>query len=97
MYCIAVIRYRKGLEEVERVTGEHRAYLRGLAERGVLIASGPFEPRMGGALLLRVPDEGYARALDAIRDGDPFIQQGIAQYEMAAWNPTIGREKLDGI
>lgn len=97
MYAIAIIRYRKPLEEVVAVTDEHRAYLRGLAERGVLIASGPFEPRTGGALILRVPDDDPAAALDRIRDEDPFTRAGVAQYEVIQWNVVIGREGLDGL
>lgn len=95
MYAIALIRYRKPLEEVLKVVDEHRAYLRGLQAKGTMLASGPMDPRSGGILLLRVPDEGSAAALDAVRDGDPFIQQGCAQYELLPWLPTIGVEGLD--
>jgi uncharacterized protein YciI len=97
MYAIAIIRYRRPLEEVLRVVDDHRGYLRGLRERGTLLASGPFEPRSGGALLLRVSDESPVEDLDAIRDGDPFVARGIAQYELLVWQPVIGREALDTI
>ena len=94
MYAMAIIRYRKPLEEVLVQQDAHRAYLRGLKEKGTLIASGPMNPRFGGMLLLRVPDED-AGALDAIRDGDPFFQSGVAQYELIGWNPVIGKDNLD--
>jgi uncharacterized protein YciI len=94
MYAIAIIRYRRPFEEIAPVVDAHRAYLRELHAQGVLLASGPFDPRTGGGLLLRVPDEGTAAALDRIRDGDPFTQQGLAQYELLPWNPVIGTEKL---
>lgn len=95
MYALAILRYRKPLEEVLKVVEPHRAYLRELQAKGLLLASGPLDPRNGGALLLRVPDEGTAQTLDAIRDGDPFVQQGCAQYELLPWAPTIGVEGLD--
>ena len=95
MYAIALVRYRKPLEEVLKVVDAHRAYLRDLQAKGLMLASGPMDPRSGGILLLRVPDEGAAAALDAIRDGDPFIQQGCAQYELLPWLPNIGVEALD--
>jgi uncharacterized protein YciI len=95
MYAIAMIRYRRPLDEVLTIIDAHRAYLGELKARGLLLASGPFEPRNGGALLLRVPDEGSAAALDAIRDGDPFVRQGMAQYELLPWAPTIGKDDLD--
>ena len=95
MYAIAILRYRRPLEEVLTVIDAHRAYLAGLKQRGLLLASGPFDPRSGGALLLRVPDEGSAAALDAIREGDPFTVHGMAQYELLPWSPVIGKEDLD--
>ena len=95
MYALAVLRYRKPLEEVMAVLEEHREYLRGLKEQGILLASGPLDPRSGGALLLRVADEDSTVTLDRIRDADPFTQKGCAQYELLAWNPVLGREDLD--
>jgi uncharacterized protein YciI len=93
MYAIAIIRYRKPLEEVLTFVDEHRAYLRDLKARKILVASGPLEPRFGGALLLRVADADGA--LLAVRDGDPFVRHGVAQYELLPWVPNIGLEDLD--
>ena len=94
MYAIAIIRYRRPLEEVLVHQDAHRAYLRTLKEKGVLIASGPMSPRFGGICLLRVGDED-AKALDAVRDDDPFVKHGVAQYELMGWNPVIGKDSLD--
>ena len=94
MYAIAIIRYRRPLDEIVAATDEHRAYLRGLREQGLLLASGPFDPRAGGALLLRVPDDAVHQTLDRIRDGDPFTRKGLAQYELLPWAPTLGAEDL---
>jgi uncharacterized protein YciI len=94
MYALAIIRYRKPLEDVLVQQDAHRAYLRGLKEQGVLIASGPMHPRFGGLLLLRVADDD-TKTLDAIRDSDPFFQSGVAQYELVGWNPVIGKDDLD--
>ena len=95
MYALAVVRYRKAFEEVEKVLAEHRAYLKGLQDQGLLLASGPLDPRSGGALLLRVPDDTAHAVLDRIRDEDPFTRAGVAQYELMPWNPVFGREGLD--
>lgn len=94
MYAIAVIRYRKPLEEVLKFVDEHRAYLRDLKQKGTLLVSGPFDPRYGGALLLRLPDPASDAALLAVRDGDPFVKHGVAQYELLPWLPNIGAEDL---
>lgn len=94
MYALAIIRYRKPLEEVLVQQDAHRAYLRGLKDKGVVVASGPMHPRFGGLVLLRVGDDD-ATALDAVRDNDPFYQSGVAQYELIGWNPVIGKDELD--
>jgi uncharacterized protein YciI len=96
MYAIAVIRYRKPLEEVIAATDEHRAHLRSLKALGLLLASGPLEPRNGGILLFRVPDSpDSSKVLDQLRDDDPFVKKGVAQYEWLVWAPTIGKDDLD--
>lgn len=94
-YALALIRYRRPLDEVVANTEDHRAYLRSLHAAGTLLVSGPFDPRTGGALILRLPEGDVGRALDAIRDADPFWQRGIAQYELLPWNPVIGAQALD--
>jgi uncharacterized protein YciI len=94
MYAVVVIRYGRPMEEVAQVTPDHRAYLAGLHQRGILLASGPFEPRTGGMLLLRIPDDNPS-LLEQIRNGDPFHQRGIADYELLHWAPTIGVDSLD--
>jgi uncharacterized protein YciI len=93
MYVMAIIRYRRPLEEVLVHQDAHRAYLRGLKDNGMLLAAGPMTPRFGGMCLLRVPDEGAN--LDAIRDNDPFVKNGVAQYELIGWAPVIGKDDLD--
>ncbi|WP_437931890.1 YciI family protein [Sorangium sp. So ce291] len=97
MYAIAIIRYRRPLDEVLQVVDEHRAYLKRLMDQGLVLASGPVDPRHGGALLLRVPDEAVGATLDRIRDGDPFTQKGLAQYELMPWAPVLGKEELDRV
>ncbi len=95
MYALAIIRYRRPLEEIAAVTENHRAYLRELKSRGVLIAAGPLDPRFGGALLLRVNDDDVIGALDRIRDEDPYVKENLVQYELLPWNVKGGREDLD--
>lgn len=98
MYVLAIIRYLKPLDEILLHIEAHRAYLRELETAGLLLASGPFEPRTGGALLLRLPsqDEPLA-ALARICEGDPFTKFGLASYELLHWKPVIGLERLDAL
>ena len=73
----------------------HRAFQRKLLEEGKLIAAGPHDPRYGGMMLLRVDDTDANKALDAIRDADPYYQNGVVQYELLNWNVVIGKDNLD--
>jgi uncharacterized protein YciI len=95
VYVLAVIRYRKPMEEVQKVIDDHRAWLRGLKEKGVLVASGPLEPRNGGAALFRLPDGAPDAQVLALRDQDPYVRAGVAQWEILPWSPVIVREDLD--
>ena len=95
MYALALIRYRRAIDEVAAHQEAHRAYLRSLKDSGVLVASGPLDPRYGGALLLHLPDDATDADLDAVRDGDPYWQAGVAQYELIRWTVVTGREDLD--
>ncbi len=95
MYAMAIVRYRKPVEEVVKVQEAHRAYQRQLKDDGRLIAAGPHEPRFGGMFLLRLPDDNPHAALDKIRDDDPYYQAGVAQYELLLWNVVIGKDDLD--
>lgn len=95
MYALALIRYRRPIEEVVVHQEAHRAFQRKLLDEGKLLAAGPHDPRFGGMMLLRVPDENSQQALDAIRDADPYYTAGVVQYELLAWNVVIGKDGLD--
>ena len=95
MYVIAIIRYRKPIEEVQKHQDAHRVYAATLREKGIIVASGPLEPRFAGAVLLRLPDGTPDADLLALRDQDPYVKAGVAQWELLHWNPINGRENLD--
>ena len=92
MLVVAVLRYQKPMTEVEKHTEAHRAYMRTLHERGVLVASGPFVPRTGGMLLFKADSRDE---VDVLLADDPFLEHDVAVYEVQAWTPTIGKEALE--
>lgn len=95
MYALALIRYRRPIEEVVAHQDAHRAFQRKLKEEGKLLAAGPHDPRFGGMMLLRVDDNNAQKTLDGIRDADPYYQAGVVQYELLVWNVVIGKDELD--
>ena len=82
---IVLVHYLKPIEDVERVTVPHRAFLDTLYAQDVLIASGPQVPRTGGVLIAR----GNRRKDDliALLHQDPFYTEGIAEYNVIEFNP----------
>lgn len=80
----------------DRVRPEHRRYLGGLVDRGVLLCSGPYAgPTEGtatepdGALLLFSADS--AAHLEPVLDADPFAREGlVADRRVRPWQPVLG-------
>src|SRR4051794_3284720 len=66
----------------------HREWLGGLAEDGVLLASGPYGDGAGPLLIFKATDEA---ALNSILKQDPFAAAGvIAGTRIPEWAPIIG-------
>ena len=69
---------------------EHRAYLAGLADGGVLLGSGPFTDgaAAGALLVLRTADE---ERLRGALEQDPFQREGlVAETEVRTWDLVLG-------
>ena len=83
-------RYTDDITTRDRLRAEHRDYLGGLADQGVLLLSGPFGPdeASGALLLFRADDKTH---IDTLVAKDPFTTSGvIAETQTAEWDPVIG-------
>ena len=83
-------RYSDDVETRDRLRPEHRYYLRGLADQGSLLLSGPHGPdeAPGALLLFRGDDKEQIAELVA---KDPFMPSGvIAETTTTEWEPVIG-------
>ncbi|MEV0088905.1 YciI family protein [Saccharopolyspora sp. NPDC050642] len=78
-------------EDEERrleVRPAHREYCRGLAERGVLLAAGPFADNLGAQLIYEAAD---ADELGGVLAADPYTEAGvIAKTTVREWNLLTG-------
>jgi uncharacterized protein YciI len=92
MYAFVALKYLAPLERILRTTDKHRTYLRELHAAGKMICSGPFVPREGGGLLLRIDDPAEIAPLLA---KDPYHIEGLVSDTIYVWDPNIGREELD--
>ena len=76
----------------EEVVGEHRAYLRELADQGRLGLSGPFADGSGGAYLVRAADLEEARQTAL---ADPLYARGASALTVKEWQ-TVEPEAYRG-
>lgn len=83
---IAILTYKKPLEEVDRFLQAHREYLAKHYAVGDFIASGPQNPRIGGVIMMKAANRA---AVDSIISQDPFNINGIADYQIVEFTPTM--------
>lgn len=78
-------RYLKSVEEIDRVLPAHREFLDRNYKSGLFIVSGPQEPRVGGVI---VTADVSREVIDAALAEDPFIREGISEYEIIEFRIT---------
>ena len=83
---IAILTYKKPLSEVDRFLAAHREYLSKHYATGDFIASGPQTPRVGGVIMIKANDR---TSVDSIISQDPFNINGIANYQIVEFTPTM--------
>lgn len=83
---IAILTYKKTLSEVDKYLQAHRDYLAEHYATGDLIMSGPRTPREGGVIMIKAAGR---EAVDDILSQDPFNINGIADYLVVEFTPTL--------
>lgn len=83
---IAILTYKKPLSEVDKYLQAHRDYLVEHYAAGDFIASGPQNPRIGGVIMIKAADR---EAVSTIISQDPFNINGIADYQIVVFTPTM--------
>ncbi len=83
---IAILTYKKQIEEVDRFLQTHRNYLAEHYAAGDFIVSGPQTPRIGGVIMIKADNR---EAVDSIIVQDPFNINGIADYQIVEFTPTM--------
>ncbi|WP_067546452.1 YciI family protein [Nocardia crassostreae] len=67
---------------------EHRAFLNGLVDQGIVLTSGPYTDGLGALILFRAES---AEAVHALLDQDPFQRKGLVEARrVAEWLPVMG-------
>lgn len=87
---IAILTYKKPLSEVDKYLAAHRVYLAKYYSAGNFIASGPQTPRIGGVIMMKAENR---NTVDFIISQDPFNINGIADYQIVEFTPTMFKDK----
>ncbi|GAB3675439.1 YciI family protein [Saccharopolyspora tripterygii] len=70
------------------VRPEHREYSKGLAEKGVLLAGGPYTDGAGAQIIYEVADEAELRE---VLSADPYAKAGVlASTTIRQWEIVTG-------
>lgn len=89
---IAIITYKKPVEEVNRFLGPHCDFLSAYISIGNIIAAGPQNPASGGVILLKADS---CEEVDDIISRDPWNVRGLVDYQIVEFIPTmIGDPRL---
>jgi len=84
-HYIIEITYKVTFEELQDTLPAHRSFLDEGYERGLLLMSGPQNPKTGGMVVAR------AESLEIIKDyfsRDPYQTKGLAEYRFVEFTPV---------
>ena len=81
---IIQLHYKTPLSEVNKYLSAHREFLDYYYKQGLLIASGPMNPKTGGIIIAASKDKA---ALETIFAQDPFYLAEIADYHYIEFTP----------
>jgi uncharacterized protein YciI len=78
--------YIKPVSDIDRLIPDHRNYLERHYASGHFLLSGRREPRTGGVIIARAQSRAE---IEAIVAQDPFSSQGVAEYEIVEFLPSM--------
>ncbi|MBI2785041.1 MAG: GTP cyclohydrolase [Legionella longbeachae] len=83
--------YLVPLKEVDKYLQAHREFLDYYYKQGLLVVSGPMQPRTGGIIIAATNDRAY---LESIFKKDPYYMAEIAEYQFIEFTPVKHRAEL---
>lgn len=88
---IVHLTYIAPLTEVDKYLQSHREFLDYYYKQGLLLASGPMKPRIGGIIIALSQD---MQAVETIFKSDPYYLADIAKYEFIAFTPVKHKDEI---
>ena len=91
---IIQLTYKVPIAEVDHYLSAHREHLEYYYRQGLLLASGPMNPRTGGIIIATGKDKS---AVEAFINKDPFHLAEIAEYQITEFSPVKHSDALKDI
>jgi uncharacterized protein YciI len=91
---IIQLTYRASLTDVDKYLQAHREFLDYYYKQGLLIASGPKKPRVGGIIIAATTNKTY---LESVFKKDPYYLAEIADYEFIEFTPVMQCDSLKAL
>lgn len=88
---IVQLKYITPLSEVDKYLQAHREFLDYYYKQGLLLASGPMKPRVGGIIIAATNDKVY---LESVFKKDPYYLAEIAEYQFIEFTPLMHRDEI---
>ena len=79
------ITYKVPTEKLDEFVSLHRSFLQTGYDSGLLLYSGPQEPRVGGIILARAESK---EVIIEFFSHDPYQKNKIAEYRLVEFNPV---------
>jgi uncharacterized protein YciI len=91
-HFLVEIHYLVPVEQLAGILPDHRAFLLTGYERGLLLLSGPQEPRTGGIVVARSES---LEEIQAFFANDPYCLAKVATHVYIEFNPVLHQSFLD--
>lgn len=86
---IIQLTYKVPLAEVDQYLEEHKLFLKKNYAQEVFLLSGRKQPRNGGIILAQAEN---MSGIHNIIEEDPFYRNGIAEYQVTEFLPSMANE-----
>ncbi len=91
-HFIIHVKYTAPLARIDEILPAHRKFLQSGYDKGLLLFSGPMNPRTGGIVAAR------AGSLDEIKiffEDDPYVKNNAAEYSFFEFDPVMFQSILE--
>lgn len=89
---VVFLKFGKNKEKAKEFMEGHNQWLRKGIEEDVFMLAGSLSPQAGGGLLAYNTSFGE---LESRVQKDPFVEQGVVDYEIIEIRPSVTNEKLN--